>query len=302
MQQVTHTEATSNVGQTSRFLRFSGWVSFVLNVLIIATGGAVRLTGSGLGCNTWPKCTADSFVNNPEMGIHSYIEFGNRTLSGPLLIFAILVFALSLFIRKERKDLVVLSSLVLLLVALQAVIGGIVVLMHLNANLVGVHYIISLVIVCFTAAFIVRMYDVVGVRELDVPKPFSILAHITTFFMAVTIFVGVLTTSAGPHSGDDRVIRESGFDASLLAHIHAWPGYISLALVVVLVVWSMARSLRPRKWILALLIALVAQIVVGIYQARHGLPPLLVGIHMVLASLTAAAMTVSVLRLKKTVK
>jgi len=274
----------------------------LLNVLIIATGGAVRLTGSGLGCDTWPKCTADSFVNNPEMGIHSYIEFGNRTLSGPLLIFAILVLVLSWLIRRQRRDLLVISAVVLVLVLAQAVIGGIVVLMHLNANLVGVHYIISLVIVCVAAAYLVRMYEPPVPRERAVPLPFLILTHVTTLFMAITIFVGVMTTSAGPHSGDDRVIRESGFDATLLAHVHAWPGYISLALVVALVAWAVAKRLRPARWTVALLGALVLQIVVGVYQARTGLPPVAVGVHMVFASLTAAAMTVTVLRLKRPVE
>lgn len=283
----------------SRSLRISAWISFLLNVTIIATGGAVRLTGSGLGCDTWPKCTSDSFVHNPEMGIHSYIEFGNRTLSGPLLLFAVLVVVLSWLIRKQRRDLLVISIVVFALVASQAVIGGIVVLMHLNANLVGVHYLISLIIVCVTAAYLTRMYEPSGPREIAVPKPFLILTHITTLFMAITIVVGVLTTSAGPHSGDDRVIRENGLDASLLAHIHAWPGYIALALSVALVAWSFAKRLRPARWSLMMLLALLVQIGVGIYQARSGLPPLAVGVHMVLASLTAAAMTVMVLRLKR---
>ncbi len=302
MNHAISTEATIETPRVSRWLRVSAWISFLLNVLIIATGGAVRLTGSGLGCDTWPKCTADSFVNNPEMGIHSYIEFGNRTLSGPLLIFAILVLVLSWLIRRQRRDLLVISAVVLVLVLAQAVIGGIVVLMHLNANLVGVHYIISLVIVCVAAAYLVRMYEPPVPRERAVPLPFLILTHVTTLFMAITIFVGVMTTSAGPHSGDDRVIRESGFDATLLAHVHAWPGYISLALVVALVAWAVAKRLRPARWTVALLGALVLQIVVGVYQARTGLPPVAVGVHMVFASLTAAAMTVTVLRLKRPVE
>ena len=271
----------------------------MLNVVIIGTGGAVRLTGSGLGCDTWPKCTSDSFVTNPEMGIHSFIEFGNRTLSGPLLVFGIIVLVLTWRIRAERRDLFVLSALVLGLVAVQAVLGGIVVWMHLNANLVGVHYIISLIIVCVAGAYLARMYEAPGARERAVPKPFLILAHVTTLAMAVTVVVGVLTTSAGPHSGDDRVIRQSGMDASFLAHVHAWPGYIALTLTVALVIWSLVQRLRPARWSVTLLAVLVVQILVGVYQARSGLPPFAVGVHMVLASLTAASMTVVVLRLKR---
>ncbi|EYT53727.1 cytochrome oxidase assembly protein [Leucobacter sp. UCD-THU] len=287
-------------GLPSRLVRVLAWISFVLNVTIIATGGAVRLTGSGLGCSDWPVCVPGSLTPTPELGIHGVIEFGNRTLSGPLLIFAIAVLVLTWTIRRQRRDLFVISAVVLGLVASQAVIGGFVVWLHLNANLVGVHYVISLIIVCVTAAYLVRMYERPGARERAVPTPFLILAHITTFAMAITVFVGVLTTGAGPHSGDDSVVRD-GFDASLLAHVHAWPGYAALALTVALVIWALAQRLRPRAWSVALLVVLLVQIGVGVYQARSGLPPLAVGVHMVLASLTAAAMTVVVLRLKRPV-
>ncbi|WP_442918458.1 COX15/CtaA family protein [Leucobacter sp. MMO-75] len=284
-------------------LRFSAWASFVLNVLIIGTGGAVRLTGSGLGCSEWPLCTPESLTPTPEMGIHGLIEFGNRTISGPILLFSVLVVVLSWRMYRKlrlRRDLAVLSTLVLGLVLLQAVVGGVIVWLHLNANLVGFHYVVSLLLVCLTAAYLVRMYESPLPRELAVPRPFAILTHITTFVMAISIFVGVLTTGAGPHSGDERVVRD-GFDASVLAHVHAWPGYAALALTVALVIWSTVQRLRPRAWTLALLGVLLVQILVGVYQARNGLPPLAVGVHMVLASLTAASMTVVVLRLKRPV-
>lgn len=294
------------VGGTARpslLLRFSALASFVLNVLIIGTGGAVRLTGSGLGCSEWPLCTPESLTPTPEMGIHGLIEFGNRTISGPILLFSVLVVVLSwrMFSKlRLRRDLAVLSTLVLGLVLLQAVVGGVIVWLHLNANLVGFHYVVSLLLVCLTAAYLVRMYESPLPRELAVPRPFAILTHITTFVMAISIFVGVLTTGAGPHSGDERVVRD-GFDASVLAHVHAWPGYAALALTVALVIWSTVQRLRPRAWTLALLGVLLVQILVGVYQARNGLPPLAVGVHMVLASLTAASMTVVVLRLKRPV-
>ena len=151
-----------------------------------------------------------------------------------------------------------------------------------------------------TAAYLVRAYESPGTRERAVPKPFAVLAHVTTLFMAITIFVGVLTTGAGPHSGDANIQRD-GFDASLLAHVHSWPGYISLALVLVLAVWAIAGRLRLARWAVALLVVLLVQILVGVYQARNGLPPFAVGVHMVLAALTAAATTVVVLRLKRPV-
>lgn len=283
---------------TSRFLRISAWASFVLNVLIIGTGGAVRLTGSGLGCSEWPLCTPGSLVPTPELGIHGLIEFGNRTISGPLLIAAVLVVVLTWRLPAPRRDLSILSWAVLILVLLQAFVGGVIVWEELRAVLVGFHYTVSLIIVCITAGYLARLYEHPGPRSLVVPKSFAALTHVTSLVMAILIFVGVLTTSAGPHSGDKDVIRD-GFDATLLSHFHAWPGYAALALVIALTAWSAWKQLRPMRWFVTLLVLLIVQIAVGIYQAREGLPPLLVGIHMVLASVAAAAMTVTVLKLKR---
>ncbi|RKQ94318.1 cytochrome c oxidase assembly protein subunit 15 [Mycolicibacterium mucogenicum 261Sha1.1M5] len=286
--------------QLPRFLPFAAWASFVLNVLIIATGGAVRLTGSGLGCTEWPLCTPGSLVPTEELSYHALIEFGNRTISGPLLLAALAVVILTWRIRAERKDLSVLSWLVLGLVLLQAVVGGFIVWEELAAVLVGFHYTVSLIIVCIAAAYLARMYERGGARERAVPKGFAILTHVTTLAMAIVIIMGVITTANGPHSGDENVVR-NGFDATFLSHLHSLPGYVTFALVVVLVAWAYSRKLRPLPWTMTLLAVLVVQILVGVYQARNGLPPVLVGVHMVLAALTAATTTVTVLRLKRPV-
>jgi len=342
-------------GQPSRWLRIFAWVSFIANVVIIGTGGAVRLTGSGLGCSEWPLCTPESLVPTAELGIHGLIEFGNRTMTGVLVLAALAVlFTLlgavggrpavmnatgyaiyavvagaiffaaaalvglpgfsffnailltvvgiaavrSLHITNARRDLVLLAWIALIGVVMQAFVGGITVLTKLNPAIVGFHYVSSLLLACITAAFIVRMNAPSTARELQVPKPYAILTHITTFAMAVLIFVGVLTTAAGPHSGDANIER-NGFDASLLAHLHSWPGYVTFALVLALVIWAAVKRLPPLKWAVVLLVLLIVQILVGIYQARNGLPPFFVGVHMVLATLAASAMTVMVLKLKR---
>lgn len=285
---------------TSRWLRFSAWASFVLNTVIIATGGAVRLTGSGLGCPEWPLCAPGSLVPTEELTYHSLIEFGNRTISGPLLIAGLLVVIFSWRIRAERRDLLTLSSVILGLVALQALVGGVIVWMHLNANLVAFHYVVSLLLVCLTAAYLARMNEAAGPRERVVPKPFAIAIHVSTLIMAVTVLFGVITTASGPHSGDATIQRD-GVDATLMSHVHSWPGYAALACTVLLVVWAAAKKLRPLPWLVTLLAVLIVQILVGVYQAREGLPPFAVGVHMVLATLTTAAMTVAVLRLKRPV-
>lgn len=280
-----------------RFLVPAAWISFVLNVVIIATGGAVRLTGSGLGCSEWPLCTPGSLTPTPETGIHGIIEFANRTLSGPVLLAALVVLVLTWQIRSERQDLLGISIAVTVLVVLQALVGAFVVWESLAAALVGFHYSVSIVIVCVTAAYLVRMYEPAGSRALAVPKNFAILSAITAVGMVIIIFTGVLTTAAGPHSGDANVVRD-GFDATVLSHLHAWPGYITVALILVLFIWARREKLRPSRAIASLLIVMIVQILVGVYQARSGLPPLAVGVHMVLAALTAAITTITMLRLK----
>ena len=281
-----------------RGLPLFAWASFVANVAIIGTGGAVRLTGSGLGCPTWPTCTPESLVPTPEMGLHGVIEFGNRTLTGVLGILAIVVVLMAWRIRRERRDLFLLAAIVLVGIIAQAVIGGITVLTGLNPLIVGFHYVASLALVCVAAAFLVRMREPRVPRELVVPRGFAALTHATSAVLLVVIAFGVLTTGAGPHSGDANAGR-NGFDAEWLSHVHAWPGYVLTALLIVSLSWAIARRLRPAPWVGVQLAIVVVQVLVGIYQARTGLPPLAVGVHMVLASLSAAAQTLVLLRLKR---
>lgn len=341
-----------------RALRILAWLSFLSETIIIGTGGAVRLTGSGLGCSEWPLCTPESLVPTPEQGIHGVIEFGNRLMTGVVGLIAIAVvllvlhhvsgrralvtalwfagggvvaaaaaFAIARAVDEElafpvavavlllvtiaaavhsvrtaaqRRDLTLLAWITLVGVIAQAFVGGITVLTGLNPFIVGFHYTVSLLLVCVTAAFLVRLYAAPGARERAVPAWFAALTHVTGLALAVTIVFGVLTTGSGPHSGDADVLRH-GFDATVLAHVHSWPGYILAALVLALTIAAWTLRLEPRRWLLVLVIAIAVQVGVGVWQAREGLPPLLVGIHMVLASLSAAAYTVIVLHLKRPV-
>ncbi|WP_082297325.1 COX15/CtaA family protein [Microbacterium sp. GCS4] len=348
--------ASARADVWGRMLRILAWLSFVTETIIIGTGGAVRLTGSGLGCSEWPLCTPESLVPiYADQGVHGLIEFGNRLMTGVVGVIALAVVLLVLYTlggartlvrtlwfavggiaaaagaylvvsqffehafpvatgvlllaviaaavfstrrAPERRDLYALAWIVLIGVVAQALVGGVTVLTGLNPFIVGFHYTSSLLLVCVTAAFLSRLYAVPGPRERVVPTWFMILSHVTGLALAVTIVFGVLTTGSGPHSGDADVLRH-GFDATVLAHVHSWPGYILAALVLAMTVSAWVLKLEPRKWLLVLVIAIVVQVGVGVWQAREGLPPLLVGIHMVLASLSAATYTLVVLHLKK---
>ena len=279
-------------------LRVIAWVYLAAQILLVGTGGLVRLTSSGLGCPTWPSCTADSLVNTPEMGVHGVIEFGNRLLGVLLGLLAIAAFVAILRIRTERRDLFTLTLLAGLGIPAQAVIGGISVLTQLNPYIVGFHFIVSVVLVGLCTAFVYRVYTPVGPRVAVPPRWFTIVAHLTSVVVAVTILVGILTTGSGPHAGDADAPRNN-LNSEFLQHVHSWPAYLTAALTLVLVIAALKLRLGSlRRWTVALLAVELVQVGVGLWQARTGLPPFLVGIHMVLACCLAAAMVAVILNLK----
>ncbi|GHD77160.1 cytochrome c oxidase assembly protein subunit 15 [Salinibacterium amurskyense] len=282
-------------------VRFFAVTSLVIQILIVATGGAVRLTGSGLGCPTWPLCTDASLIATPEMGVHGVIEFGNRLLSIIVGFVAILMVLMVLRIRRERRDLMSLSLMILGGTVLQGLIGGLSVRVQLDPSIVGVHYAISAILVAISAALVYRVWTGLRGPALSVPKPVAILTHVTSLFVALTIIAGILTTGAGPHAGDDGTAR-NGLDAGILQHVHSWPGYALIAATLALVI-VLARGGHRRimDFAIILLVLEVVQALIGIIQSRSGLPILLVGSHMVIACTIAAAMTAVVLSLRPSV-
>lgn len=288
--------------EVNRPVRVWAWLSFVFQIVLIGTGGAVRLTASGLGCPTWPRCTADSFVNTPEMGLHGVIEFGNRLLTFVLAIIVIGAFLAVVRFRSTRRDLFVLTLLQGLSIPFQAVLGGITVLTGLNPYVVGAHFLVSIALVAVTSMLLWRVYRGRVGGATAAPPWYRIVAHVTTLAVAVTVIAGVLTTGAGPHAGDNsdplRPAPRNGLDAELLQHVHSWPAYVTLGLTLVLLVGAIRLGLVQRTWVTALLAVELVQTAVGITQARLGLPELLVGVHMVLAALLVAAMTATIMSLR----
>lgn len=283
--------------RVERRTRVVAWLYLAAQVLLVTTGGAVRLTGSGLGCPTWPKCTADSIVNTPEMGIHGVIEFGNRMLGGVLAILAILAFLMVVKLLRTRRDLFWLAFAAGMGVPFQAVLGGITVLIKLTWWVVGLHFITSIVLVALTTVFLVRVYAVPGPRVRAVPGWYAVTAYITSVVVGITIALGIVTTGTGPHAGDPKTPR-TGLNPELIEHVHAFPAYATFALTLVLVVgaWRITATPVHRLTLLLLGVELV-QIAVGLIQSNTGLPGILVGIHMTLAATLAAVMTAVVMSL-----
>jgi cytochrome c oxidase assembly protein subunit 15 len=278
-------------------LRVIAWVYLVAQILLVGTGGLVRLTSSGLGCPTWPACSDDSLVNTPEMGIHGIIEFGNRLLGVALGLLAVLAFIAILRLRKERRDLFWITLLAGLGIPAQAVIGGISVWTQLNPYVVGLHFVVSAGLTVLCTTFLYRVYTAPGERMLRVPGWFVTVSQLTAVAVAVTVVVGILTTGSGPHAGDADAPR-NGLDSEFLQHVHSWPAYAAFVLTVVLVVAAYRRGLAVRAWTGLLLAVELVQIGVGLLQANTGLPPLLVGVHMVLACILIAAMTAVLLKVR----
>ncbi|WGW13727.1 COX15/CtaA family protein [Saxibacter everestensis] len=289
-------EAPSS-GVLSRRIRILAWLTLVSQAGIVITGALVRLTASGLGCPTWPRCTDQSYVNTPEMGIHGYIEFGNRTLTFVVAAIAVLTLIALWKIRRERRDLWTLAVVLLFAVPLQAVIGGITVLSNLNPWVVGLHFLASAIMVALATLMVRRVSDSGAAPARVVPPVVSRLGWAILALMIIVVVNGVMVTGAGPHSGDHGAAR-NGLDPTWITRLHAAPVYLLVAATVAALVLT-ARSRRaagadqlaePRRALMTLLIVELAQGAIGYTQHFLHLPVALVVLHMLGAvTLIAAA-------------
>ncbi len=276
------------------------WLSLVLQIALVGTGGAVRLTASGLGCPTWPNCTVDSFVPTPALGIHGVIEFTNRMITIVLSIVVILVFLIVLRMRTQRRDLFVLTLIQGLSIPFQAVLGGITVLSGLNPYVVGSHFLVSVLLVILATILVYRAYNGRAGKGFQTPGWYVAGTILTAVFVGITVLLGVLTTGSGPHAGDNSNAKalapRNGLNQALLQDIHSIPAYVTFGLTVLLVAIALV-SRRGACWrcvrvySIGLLGVEIAQIIVGYVQAKLGLPIALVNIHLVLAVILVAAMT-----------
>lgn len=287
-----------------RRVRVIAWLSLAFQIILIGTGGAVRLTASGLGCPTWPQCTDGSFVNTPEMGIHGVIEFGNRMLTFVLSVIVILAFLFVIRFRKDRPELFRLTLVQGLSIPFQAVLGGISVLTGLNPYVVGAHFAVSIVLVIVTTILVWRVYRGHRGSLYAAPGWYLAVARLMAVFAGITVVFGILTTGSGPHAGDnsnpDKPAPRNGLNPELLQHVHSWPAYATFGLTLVLLIGAIVLGERRlRRFTLLLLGIEIVQIIVGVTQARLGLPEILVGIHLVLAGCLVAAVTAVQLALRR---
>ena len=290
----------------TRLLAIFVWASLVSQILIVVTGGLVRLTGSGLGCPTWPKCTDDSLVTIPEQGIHGIIEFANRLLTFALLIVAVVTLVLVWKSRKVRTHKLLAPAILLVLgIPAQAILGGLTVLFNLNPWLVGGHFILSGIMISLAALLIWRFYLPLEGASLPVRVASKFVYRLKlpiALLGALSVVIGVLVTGAGPHSGDAESPR-NGLDLELWQHIHSYPAYLLLTLCLMQLGYlyrvQKQRGTLELKLSLALVLALAVQAVIGVLQARLGVPAPLVALHMLGASVICALLTANFLATRK---
>jgi cytochrome c oxidase assembly protein subunit 15 len=275
-----------------RRLRQLAIATLVANIGIVVTGGAVRLTGSGLGCPTWPRCTDESFVVHGELGFHGAIEFGNRMLTFVLAIIAIITWAAAMRYQPARRSLRLLATVLALGIPFQAVVGGITVLTDLNPWTVSGHLLLSMAMIGVSVVFLRRIDERDDPPRPTVPAAVAILAKACFAVTWVVLYLGTVVTGSGPHAGDEDS-RRTGLSPDAMSQVHADVVFLLVGLTIgTMVAFSITGAPeRARRAVAWLLVIELAQGAIGFTQYFTDLPVVLVGLHMLGAALVSAAVT-----------
>jgi cytochrome c oxidase assembly protein subunit 15 len=275
-------------------MRPLAWATIVSNVVLVVTGGLVRLTGSGLGCPTWPRCTDSAFTPHDSLSVHSAIEFSNRMLTFVLVAVAVATFVAAWLSR--RRELRKVALWLGLGIPAQAVIGGIAVLSDLNPWVVSFHLLCSLAMIGL-AVLLLHLVDRGGpLGPVAVTPPVRTLLWSTFAAGWAVLYIGTVVTGSGPHAGDRHAPR-NGLDPLELSQLHADAVMLFIGLTIGLLVaaYATGASEATRRAARLLLIVEVAQGAIGFVQYFTGVPVVLVAFHMLGAALVSAAMTWMVL-------
>jgi heme a synthase len=266
-----------------RALRWSTTAALIVSIVIVFTGGLVRVTGSGLGCPTWPTCDGVSLAPSAELGIHGVIEFTNRLLTTVIVIAVGWVIIAARLQRPRVRQITRLAWSQFWLVVANAIAGGITVLVQLNPWVVALHFVLAIALLATTALTWHRVHQdpAVGPRPLSAGvRHLSVALVVTTL---VLIVVGTLVSGSGPHSGDSAEVPRMPLNWTAIAIVHGLLGAIVLMLAVAILLNTRDATRRQHvvsKRVITLIVLIVAQGVLGIVQARTGLPVTLVAIHL----------------------
>ena len=258
--------------------RLASLVNLIAQSGIIVTGAIVRLTGSGLGCPTWPNCAPGSLVPVASQveGFHKYIEFGNRLLTFVVILASVAVLLISVF--SKNKKIIIWSTLPLIGTLLQAVLGGITVLTGLNPFTVMFHFLLSIILVAIST-IIYKFWAVTKPTKISS----TLIKNYIKFFSLIgfiVIVLGTITTGSGPHSGDEIATRFN-IDTRIIAWIHADSVLLFIGLLIGLIILSRTnQELKSlSKNLNTLFILCIVQGFIGYTQWFTNLPWVLVGFH-----------------------
>lgn len=261
----------------------------------MVTGGLVRLTSSGLGCPTWPRCGEDALVPREATSYHQYVEFGNRMLTSVVGAVALACVVAAWRHQPRRRSLVLLASVLLGGVAAQAVLGGITVLTGLHPATVAAHFLVSMTLVAFAVALYERSAEGDSPPLSSVRTEARALGFVLLGSVTAVLVLGTVVTGSGPHSGDADEVARFGFDPRTVAWMHADLVWLFMGLLVGMLVLLRATEAPPlaRQRALVVLAVGLAQGGIGYFQYWADLPIAAVALHMLGASL----LMVSVVRL-----
>ncbi|MEU6732942.1 COX15/CtaA family protein [Streptomyces physcomitrii] len=267
---------------TPRTVQRAALAALVMAVAIVVTGGAVRLTGSGLGCPTWPKCTEESLTTTGEMGLHGVIEFGNRMLTYVLCAAVGWAIIAARAAKPGRRDLTRLGWTQFWLVMGNAVLGGIVVLVGLNPYTVACHFLLTTALIAVATVMWQRTREGQAPPRPLVGPAVVQLVRVLTAATVVLIAVGTVVTGAGPHAGDSSDVERMPLDWETVSKVHAVFAWIVVTLAFAL--WFVLKAVDAPRGPLHrtrdLFLILLAQGAIGYVQYFTDLPEVLVGVHM----------------------
>lgn len=282
--------ATTRPEWAQRWMRPLAITTLAMNIAIVVSGGVVRLTSSGLGCPTWPRCTRESFVPHGELGIHGAIEFGNRMVT--FVLAAVAVATVFTAWRYGRRSVLRLALVVAIGVPAQALIGGATVLTDLNPWIVAFHLLVSLAMIGVAVVLLRRLREGDGAPLPTVPSPVAWLVRATFAAGWVVLYVGTVVTGSGPHAGDVDAPR-NGLDPADVSQLHTDFVFLLIGLTVgaLFALRSVGAPARAVRAAFVLLGLELAQGMVGFVQYVTDLPVVLVGFHLLGAALVSAALT-----------
>jgi cytochrome c oxidase assembly protein subunit 15 len=277
--------ATSRRSVSATAFRWFAFTSFLSMILIVLSGAAVRLTGSGLGCPDWPTCFHGRVTGS--WSIHPLIEYGNRMITALLIVVTAVTFLAALFRQPRRHDLIVLSGMLIVGIIADAILGAFVVYSKLNPWLVSLHLLLSLGMVVIGAVLYHHSKYIYGPgARSDVRDPhFRTIARLLWIPFVILVITGTGATGSGPHSGatQGQVVAKRlpfAFSSAVWVHSVAALFFIGLVVGLLFAIWQTSAPRALQLGVRRLVMIALVQAAIGVTQYLTHVPVVLVELHL----------------------